>query len=392
MTGSIDKSSTIRIVALAVLMALAVVGPLAARAADDEVDHLALAAVLIGDGHYERARNTLAAVDPAEDDIDAMRYHTLDGLIALHLEELDRAVEAFGQALSAGDPPDVIHLYRAQALFGLERYREVLTAIDEARAETVHLPSVFLMRAQCHWHLGEFDRAWQVLVEGGQRFPDQGGEFTRRQVLLLVDQGLFQQAAELGRARLSGGGADVEDAIAMGQALREAGRHDEALAVLEAARLGAPGDVRLLRVLAHAWLDRGGVLPAADLMREAARLDPELRVEAAELYRRAGRLLQALGLNAEVVDQPRKLKQRLAILIDMGRFRQAAGMAESLERNGLLEDESIRYALAYALFKSGRFDQAQVHLGLIEDAELFRKATELRTAMARCADEPWRCR
>ncbi|MEM7055194.1 MAG: hypothetical protein AAF446_11730, partial [Pseudomonadota bacterium] len=106
---------------------------------------------------------------------------------------------------------------------------------------------------------------------------------------------------------------------------------------------------------------------------------------------RAGWLMQALSLNAQVIDQSRKLKQRLAIFVELGRFDQAAGMHNDLTRVGLLEDEDIRYALAFAYFRIGDFDQAERQLVQLTRADLFRKAAELRRIMEQCAEEPWLC-
>ena len=119
--------------------------------------------------------------------------------------------------------------------------------------------------------------------------------------------------------------------------------------------------------------------------------DPQLISEAAELYRRAGRTSRALMLNGQIRDQSVKLKQRLAILLELQRFEQAASMDEDLVRIGLLEDEDIRYALAYAVFKTGDFDGAEFHLQKLSRPDLFRKAAELRRAMADCSEEPWQC-
>jgi tetratricopeptide (TPR) repeat protein len=365
-------------------------------ASDDEVDRLSLAALLIGDGNYERARGVLAAVDLEQPDTDLVRYHSLDGLVALNLDELARAEASFERALDAGrereEPPaDVIWLYLAQARFGQEDHAGTLEALDGANPETTDLPSVYLMRAQSHWQLDQLQAAWQVLSSGAARFPDRAGDFTRQEVFLLVEQGLYQEAAQLGQRFMAQGQATVDDAVVIGNALREAGETEKALRILEAARLEAPDNVRLARVLAQTWLDTDRVLPAADILRQAARLDPALMAEAAELFRRAGWLMQALTLNARVIDQAKKLKQRLAIFIELGRFDQAAGMEADLVRTGLLTEEDIRYALAYALFKTGRYDQAETHLSQLTRNDLFRKANELRRAMAQCAEEPWLC-
>lgn len=362
----------------------------------DDVDRLALAALLIGDGNFERARTVLAGVDLDDENIDRMRFYSLEGLVALNLEELPRAAAAFEQVAEAAaeqdEPvPEVIWLYLAQAYFGQEDYAGVLRSLDRASAETTELPSVFLMRAQSHWELGQTEPAWQVLSAGVERFPDRAGDFTRRQVFWLVDLGLYQQAAEIGLAFLDQHRAATEDAVAIGNALRQAGQYDEALRVLEVARLNDADDIQLTRVLAHTWLARDQILPAADLIHAAGRLDPDLVIEAAELYRRSGWLIKALMLNGQVIDQPKKFRQRLAILLELERFDQAAAMEETLFRTGLLEDEEIRYALAFAYFKTGEYDQAERHLAGLSSDELFRKAIELRRAMEQCAAEPWLC-
>lgn len=362
-----------------------------AAAQGEDMDYLALASLLIGDGNYRRARSVLGNADPSDEAIDAVRYHTLAGLVALNLDELPRAVAAFRAAIDAGQTEPVVWLYLAQAHFGQRQYAETLAALDAAGPETGDVPSVYLMRAQAHWELGELDNAWRVLTVGRAKFPDRAGEFARRQVFFLVEQGLYQEAAEQGRAYLEDSETGPEDAVAIGNALRETGQHEQALRILEGARLRAPGNVNLAKVLAHTYLGRDQLLPAADVLRAAAVHDPALLPEAAELYRRAGRLMEALSLNARVMDQRKKLKQRMAIFIELNRFDQAAAMQESLERTGLLAEEDIRYALAYALFKTGAFEQAETHLSRLERTDLFRKATELRRAMEQCADEPWLC-
>lgn len=355
-------------------------------------ERLPLAALLIGDGNYQRARAVLAGIDPDAEALDRVRYHTLSGLIALNLDEAERAVREFTDAIEAGQTEPVVWLYLAQAHFSQEQYPEALHALDRAGPETTRIPSVYLMRAQAHWQLAQYAEAWGVLSEGRTLFPDRASEFARRQVFLLVDQGLYQEAAEQGRAFLETERAGVDDAIAIGNALRQSGQTEEAARILERARVEAPDNVTLAQVLSHTYLDRDMTLAAAEVMRQAAAFDPNLVSEAAELYRRAGWLMEALTLNAQVIDQAKKFKQRLAIFIELGRFEQAADMADTLARTGLLADEDIRYALAYANFKAGDFDAAEGQLVTLERADLFRKATELRRVMEQCADEPWLCR
>jgi thioredoxin-like negative regulator of GroEL len=109
------------------------------------------------------------------------------------------------------------------------------------------------------------------------------------------------------------------------------------------------------------------------------------------LYRRAGRPYRALMLNGQITDQQVKFRQRLALLLELQRFEQAAAMEGDLLRTGLMDEEDIRYALAYAIFKSGDFDKAESHLQTLTRPDLFRKAAELRRAIQDCSEDQWKC-
>ncbi len=152
-----------------------------------------------------------------------------------------------------------------------------------------------------------------------------------------------------------------------------------------------PGDADVNKVLAHAYLDQGQINTAAELIYEASLLEPALTGEASELFRRAGRPNRALMLNGQISDQQVKFRQRLALLLELKRYEQAAAMENDLRRTGLIEDEDIRYALAYADFKTGDFDTAELHLQKLTRPDLFRKAAELRRAIQDCSEDSWQC-
>jgi predicted negative regulator of RcsB-dependent stress response len=78
---------------------------------EEDLERLPLAALLVGDGNYERARQVLAGVDTEDPDLDRVRYHTLSGLVALNLDELPRAVSEFRAAIDAGQTEPLIWLY-----------------------------------------------------------------------------------------------------------------------------------------------------------------------------------------------------------------------------------------------------------------------------------------
>jgi tetratricopeptide (TPR) repeat protein len=213
----------------------------------------------------------------------------------------------------------------------------------------------------------------------------------RRKVFYLVDMGLFLQAVVLSRQFLEGSGGKLEDYVAIGNALRASGELEEAALLLEYAQLTFPESAQVRKVLAHVYIDRGEMNAAADVLYQAALLDPILMTEAAELYRRAGQLHRALALNSQLADQPEKFRQRLALYLQMGSYEQAAAMEVPLRRVGLLQEEDLRYAIAYALFKIGDFVAAEAQLAELTRPDLFRKAAELRRSINDCAADQWKC-
>jgi tetratricopeptide (TPR) repeat protein len=182
-----------------------------------------------------------------------------------------------------------------------------------------------------------------------------------------------------------------DDFVTVAEGLRKSKQLGEARLVMERAHLRFPDSEIAAVQLANIYNDLGQPLSAAMLYERASQLTPKYGFEAAELYKNAGRTGRALALNARVLDAKKKLKQRLAILLEMERFEMVAGMEPSLSRAGLLKDESIRYALAYGYYKNGDFHSAEEHLKQLSDSALFEKANALRKAMATCREAGWTC-
>ena len=389
---------------------LALLQPVVVQAqGDGEVNYLQLAARLVADGHYDRAERALDQVNTEADDLDRVRYHTLLGLVELRRERHQAAIEKLRQALAAHDrraerepaadeseqeqrrgERERIHLYLAQAHMGREEYKEVLTALDRAGETGAAIATVHALRAQAHWEREAYDAAFAALNRGAERFPDDY-RFLRRKVFYLINLGFYRQAADYGREYLQKADAGPEDYVAIGSALRQSDQHQAALTLLELARLIWPRERDIAVELAHTWLGLDKVSAAAEVFARAAIHHPDMRLEAAELQRRAGHLYRALLLNTTVPEPDRKYRQRLAILVAMEHWDRAAGMGDALRRQGLLANDDLRYAYAYALFKAGDYDRADQVLSGIQDSDTFRKATELRKAMEKCREAEWQC-
>ncbi|MFT5684028.1 MAG: hypothetical protein ACI8RZ_004969, partial [Myxococcota bacterium] len=281
----------------ALLLAVALTGPAAAQ----EADPLSLAALLISDGSWSRAATVLSDIDPEMKGLDTVRYHSLLGLLALQQQDYPVAAGEFQLALAASeakpDPTLILYLARTQLLGGQP---EAAMATLEGGGEDVDmLPSSWLIRARAARDLGDMAAAWLAMSAGAERFPERR-EFSRQQILLLVELGLSQEAAERTSALLEAGTVSAEDALVFSEALRKSGALREATILLEEARLRFPENLDIPVRQAAVALDSGQPLTAARFLQVAAELDAAYALDAAELFRRAGKLEQALYMNAWV--------------------------------------------------------------------------------------------
>jgi predicted Zn-dependent protease len=373
----------------------------------DEVDYIELAARLLADGHYDRAEIALHSVNPQDKKVDRVRFHSISGLVALRTERFPEAADQFSLALEAhaslptaktpaqagerAESAGRINLYLGQTYMRMARWHEAIAALDASGDVGNALATVHELRAQAWWELKDYQAALNALDRGTAAFQGDS-RFLRRKIFYLISIGFYQHAAELGQAYLSFAEAKPADFVAIGSALRKSGQMQQALMILERARLLYPQDRSINIELAHTYLGQEKAGVAADIFSETAIYHPDLLVEAAELQRQAGRLSRALLLNSGVSDQAQKLRQRLSLYVAMERWEAAATMGNALQRNSLLDDDSVRYAYAYSLYKIGDYEQSDRVLGGIAKGEIFRKAAALRKAMEVCRADPWRCR
>ncbi len=358
---------------------------------ESDVDYLALAARLIADEKYDRAAQMLGQVDPAQDDeFDLPKYHTLRGMVFLKRGQHEKAIQSFEASLKAGQKDPAIHLYLAQSHFNLKQYQKTIIHLKKAGPAAQQSPAGFGMLAQAYWELKRYDEAFTALDRGVRKFPDDS-DLLRTKIFYLVDLELYQEVVRLSGKYLERPNIGEEEYLAIAEALRRGNQLKKALLILGQARLKYPLSAKVPVQMAHVYNDQQRPLLAAMMFEAASRIDQKFLLEAAEMYKEAGRSELALALNAQIVDQKEKLKQRLSLLLEAERFSMITGMSEALSRLGLLSDQNVRYALAYAYYKLQDLEKAEYHLRRIKDPELFRAAAGLRKAMANCKDAGWEC-
>lgn len=356
----------------------------------EEVDHLTLAAVMIKDGHYDRARAELQRIDINREGLDLARYYTILGLLELNSSQFAKAKDAFLSALENGQTDLIVHIYLAQAFYNLQEFEKTLESIDNAGDIIADMPGIYGLRAQCCWQLQRWSDAYRTLLEAELNFPDRK-DFSMQKVFLLIELKLNREAYAESSKYLDKYGDSDKVFLIVGEALRRSRQFENAKRVLERANLKFPNNEKIMLSLAHTYMQAGMEGTAARIFERIALLNSKYYNEAIGLYRRTGDIWRALFLNTLVKNQEEKIKQRLEILLEQKRYEESMALYPRLQRFNLLEDDNIKYAMAYVNFQVGAFDQAEKMLKQVRDKKLFRKVTQLIKAIeiARNSDIPF---
>jgi tetratricopeptide (TPR) repeat protein len=349
------------------------------------IDYLGIAAVMIRDGNFERAKNALNQVDTSDEDLDLARYFTLRGLLNLRQQNYEDAVADFERAMDEGQEDQTLNIYLAQALYHEGQYERALALINSITGINRY-PDLISLRAEALWKLDRVGDAYEEVSRLIDLFPSRN-QYLRQRITYLIELGLTQEAAEQSRRFVENAGGEPDAYVTVGEALRRGGQVDSAIQVLEMGVLEFPANGRIKLALAQAYLDKERPRSAGHLVEQAAATNFQLYHEAAEIYRRAGSLERALYLNSQVPDEERKTRQRLNLLLALERYEQAVALEPRLERIGALEEDSVRYAVAYAHFQIGRYEQAASHINRISSSEYFGRATQLRQAIETVRNE-----
>jgi len=356
----------------------------------DEIDHVALAALMLKDGHLLRANEELNQVDLEDESIDKILYFTLKGIVATQQKKYAQANKFFKDAIALGQEDMSIYLYIAQNSFKLKAYQNTLNAIDKAGDIVNDKPSIFALKAECYWRLKNVNAAFEVLHNVTNRFVD-NYNFYKQRFNYLITLELYQSALDDANIYLKHAKPNEKTSISFVVALRKSGATDKAILLAEQVNIRFIKSAQATVLLAHLYLDKEMLQAAANLFNEASIEDSRYTKEAAEMMRRAHKLIQALYKNAQILDQKEKLKQRIAIYIEYGGYERIVVSERALKRSGLIEDENIRYALAYAFYMTAEYDKSEAQLKQLTRPDLFKMATELRKNMEKCRNNHWEC-
>ncbi len=376
-----------RFTSLAALVIVTTLVTLGGALAQD-VERIQRARQLIFDGELDRAEAVLDSIG-GED----LEVRSLRGLVAIERGDAATAVTLFESVLDERPNRLGVWLYLGQARYALADHEGALDALERGASAGAQLPGYFELRARVERELGKPRRAYETLAFGSERFPD-ADILWRERALMLIEIGLYETAMDVARRFLEVNLDDSNAWVVMGEALRRAGRLEDAAAVLEEGRLRFRRDATIIAQLAFVHASLENHLAAGRLFAEASRIESKSgeahAFEVADQLRLARRYSEALAWNARVADDARRIPQRAAILVSSERYEAAVALLPRLEAMHLLDD-GLRHHLAYACLKTDRPERARELARAITSASLTDDAERLLAAADACEARPWDC-
>lgn len=358
-------------------------------------DLVAIAAVLLDAGDAAAALDVLQTVDLKDDGVDRVRYLGLLGYATFQLARYPASIDAFEKAvaLSRDDVGRNVErqsfsLYLSLAYFQHGDCGNAIRTNEEAGEKRFENPRSFVLLSACAKEVREMGAALAWLQLAQERFP-QEGYFAEQEILLFLEQGLFQEAVLVAGTYLEDAPEDRALYTLAAFLDHDAARHIITLGERLSLRFVGSSDVAAF--LAGVYERAQRPLSAAQVYARADGTSAAHAIEAAKQYRKAGHYTSAKYFLAKSDDPKQRLRLRLSILLDEKRYEEVTQLRHQLSRSGLLDEDEVRYALAYSQYETRQLDAAEQTVQTIRDPELFRQAAELSRAVATCRAQQWEC-
>jgi tetratricopeptide (TPR) repeat protein len=219
----------------------------------------------------------------------------------------------------------------------------------------------------------------------------QESKLLKQKFYYFADLRLYQSAIDTSKVYMQQVGVSAKEYIAIAQMLIGASEIDSAIKLLEEVKLLFPNDAKIGVLLGHVYLKKEMLHTTAHLFEQSSYYDKKYLKDAVEMSRRAGENLHAHYLNSQNTNKVQKLKQKIAIYLNEEEYRKIIGLNKALKRYKMLDDDNLRYTLAYSYYMVGDYEKSEKHLKYISDNELFSKATVIRKNIEKCTKNSLEC-
>lgn len=369
------------------ILILSLVSNAAIDAKYDEFEGYELVRVLVDDNKLDVAQKYLSEMGG---DQKSATHQYWSGVVQYKKGNYKKAIEhlthtEFPKHSSEQNKRD---LFLGRSYFYSENFKNCAQSFELAQSAKTEKDSLLL--SDCYQKSQRLDKAWATLA--GVIRTSKNLEALQVVNLFLTSQKMFLLATSLSLDWLAANSTQSSDFITIADDFNKQAHPEGRLKVLEMARAKYPLDVDINLNLNQIYFERGMLLAVEEGFSRAALSDGKYAYHAAEINRQAGRYERSQFFNARIPDDKERLKQKLAIYVDKGQFAMIASLESILQRSPLINDDEIRYALAYSLVRTGEYKRPLQYLAKITNKDFLEKTVILRNALTDCVENNKVCK
>lgn len=371
--------------------------------------------VLIKDSEFNKAKKLFKSIKVKDlNPIDQVRLYFFKGMISFENKKYQIALDNYKKAydkinyLSLNNKNDSnnlsiesaqiqnqdeykksIETFMAQSYFALKKYENAISTLNHQNDRN---EKSYLILSSSYWELKKKDKAFVVLNSALKKYP-RSSNLIKQKAIYYSEIGLLHEIYLEASLLLKNKKVfDENYFLFLINLLKSKNEVLLAQKNLEEAILIYPKNANLMSELAYLYYSQNKIYPSKELYLKAAQMDKKFAHQAAEVLLKNNELVLAKYFNSFVTDQKKKIKQLFAIEIKMSNFEEAYFLKDELNRQGLLNDESLVYALAYCAIKIGQIEDSSKLLNQIKSPEMFKKALKLKDWSNECLSEgSWKC-
>ncbi|TNE45279.1 MAG: hypothetical protein EP343_27070 [Deltaproteobacteria bacterium] len=317
-------------------------------------------------------------------------YRSVEGVLYLSLNKNKEAAKALADAAQQNAKNKATWFYLGQARFRLKQYKQAALALQKGYSIGKSLPGYFLLLSRSLRLTRQYVQARRVLQQGQTQFP--------KQVSLQLEEGLLhiqlkQYNAVFGTVRKlqkMSRKSGLRLLLLAEESLRRDKTHLARLSFLEKAHLLAPQSQDILERLAYGYAQANNPLAAARWYSRLGAYRPKMHDYAAQFFAQAGQFREAFAENAKVPNLTRQQTQRGQFWMQQEEYLRAISLLAPLFQAKKLKP-AMRYRLAYAGLKTGKFKLAKLSLDSLMKTKWSRQAKQLLTVLRQCQRQPLAC-
>lgn len=351
----------------------------------DDYDGLALVEALQRDGKSEAALQLLESLKVREN----AEGKRVKGEILFSLGRNVESISAFQQALrlSSSSARPAILAKLAKVQFAEKDIPGCEASARAAGNEMFSSEENVLLLARCE--AKHPDKALAALHQGLKQWKSFA--LFQEKVRLFIQLKLFGVAYSEAESKVTEKISSSE-VLSLVELFLAANRREEALRLLELARLLHPTDRDMALAIAPLYHQKGMARATVAAFELAARFSSSYAEHATELHRQLGNSQRSLQFQVQIPGEKEKTRQRIALAVEKNRWEQVSSLDSVVKRSGLQSDDEVSYALAFSLLRVGAVDRAQGYLSSIRTPSLMTKVAALRKVLDGCKADPAACR